>query len=110
MASDSSPTFISPVNCKKKAYSVSLQERNLDISEVPLPDHEAVTIENRGHSPPAGTCPYCGQDLWSRGLNENVTNQHSLNERRGNQFGNNLPSSAGRNLPVYEKFHNLSSK
>lgn len=99
--STSSPSFITPVPARrKKAYSVSLQDGNLDISEVQIsPDHETVPIDDYKQTSHANTCPYCGQGFLLKGEGHNGNANSSSHT---NRLSSSLPSNVGRSLPAYD--------
>ena len=89
---------------RKKAYSVSLQDKNLDISEVHIsPDQEIVPNDDYNELSDAKSCPYCGKECVSKVESQNGNASYRKNmETQEGQLSTCLPGNVGRSLPVYD--------
>jgi hypothetical protein len=78
---------------RKKAFSVSVRENNFDISEVPCPEEEIISVDSdRNLTPVADKCFSCGQTVTHKVPNESYVgqsrtpvNNHSPNNHNFNK-------------------------
>ena len=75
---------------RKKAYSVSLREKDFDISEVPVLQDDGESVEDYIRTASKEKCLACGQKLSAN------TSKHSSNEKcesKAKTSGESSPSS-----------------